>query len=385
MRYWLIVVAAAGLPLSRSICQAAPSPAPTPVWTLVEDLRIGGADTGSKSFSDIRGAVATKAGTIFVLDYKAQKIRVFDDKGAFLRVAADSGSGPGDILAGNGLAVGPDDAVWVNDPRNHRFSLYRPNGQFLRQIPNASPSSTPVWQGVIDQTGRAIDLPITVVTTRSDPATGLPIAQSGVRFIHPDGKADSVSYPICDETGSALSPFFQFQRADGQGNMIRAIPFLPKQLVVLTRQGRAWCTPSSSYRLMTGLVGGPLKEVVNLDMPPIPIPPELRQQAVDRVDSIVKSYGPLMAGGNTDMIPRNEPFIASLHADDEGRVWVRRTNASDALPFFDVFDATGHVVAAVHGVGLIGAQVFIAGNELLTVSRSVTGAQVVVRYHINRP
>jgi hypothetical protein len=384
MKVWLVVAAAVALPVCRSASQVGATAPSAPIWSLSEDLRVGGGDNTASHFDDVRGIVATKNGTIFILDYRAQQIRVFDAKGGFVRLAADSGTGPGSIVSGNGLAVGPDDIVWVNDPRNHRFSLYAANGQFVRQIPNPTPTSTPVWEGVIDQSGRAIDLPVTIITTRADPETHLPITESGIRLVHPDGKADTLSYPNCQTADAVTTPFFQFQRADGSGGMVRAIPFLSKQLVVATPSDMVWCTPSSVYRLMTGPTGGALKEVVQVDMTPVPIPADLRQQAVDRVDSIVKAYGPLL-GGSTEMIPRNTPVIASVNVDDQQHVWVRRTNMPEDAPLFDVFDPTGRLIASVHGAGAIGAQVFIAGDELLTLGRNATGEQIVIRYHITRP
>src|SRR4051812_13568191 len=93
-----LAIGPAGLSAQTAIPAPLPSaPKTAPVWTLTEDLRIGGAATGPASFSDVRGIAFTKAGTIFALDYKAQELRVYDAKGALIRIAAHPGTGPGEL------------------------------------------------------------------------------------------------------------------------------------------------------------------------------------------------------------------------------------------------------------------------------------------------
>ena len=117
-RVWLAPLLIAGASeISAQSTHLAQFPA---TWTLSEELRLED-DDAEKSFGEIRGVVATRRGTIFVLDYRAQEIRVFDWSGKFLRLAARRGNGPGEIDNANGLIVGPDDVVWTNDPGNKRW------------------------------------------------------------------------------------------------------------------------------------------------------------------------------------------------------------------------------------------------------------------------
>src|SRR5687768_3298995 len=118
-RIWLAALLIAGA--SEVSAQSARPPQFPATWTLSEELRLED-DDAEKSFGEIRGVVATRGGTIFVLDYRAQEIRVFDSGGKFVRLAARRGNGPGEITDANGLIVGPDDVVWTNDPRNGRWS-----------------------------------------------------------------------------------------------------------------------------------------------------------------------------------------------------------------------------------------------------------------------
>ena len=84
------------------------------------------------------------------------------------------------------------------------------------------------------------------------------------------------------------------------------------------------------------------------------------------------------------MIPRSKPVIAGIFADDQGRVWVRRTGTPVERPEFEVFDAAGRPVARVRAPGKVGSQVFVIGILLYTVVLDEFDVASVVRYRINR-
>ena len=75
-------------------------------WSLVENLRIGSEEDGPYLFTQIRGVAVGERGSIFVLEYRAQEIRLFDNQGKFVKRVARSGSGPGEIKNANGLLAG---------------------------------------------------------------------------------------------------------------------------------------------------------------------------------------------------------------------------------------------------------------------------------------
>ena len=105
----LLALCVTAAPNTTSAQSVASRPAPT--WRLVEDLRIGDDADGPAQFGEIRGLVSTKAGSIFVLDYKAMELRVFDARGKFVRLAARRAHGPGETEGPNGIAIGNDDVV----------------------------------------------------------------------------------------------------------------------------------------------------------------------------------------------------------------------------------------------------------------------------------
>src|SRR5690348_1053195 len=70
-------------------------------WTLVEELRIGAAETDATTFADVRGIAVATNGQIYVLEYRTQEIRAFDAKGKFIKNIARRGGGPGEISNAN--------------------------------------------------------------------------------------------------------------------------------------------------------------------------------------------------------------------------------------------------------------------------------------------
>ena len=348
-------------------------------WRLVEDLRIGGADEGPKSFTEIRGIVATKAGTIFILDFKELELRVFDSKGTFLRVATRKGRGPGEILFPNGLAIGDDDVVVVSDPGNGRFSFYSPDGRFIRQVAIPITGYGDYWYGVIDHQGRVVDLPVRVAAGGVNPKTGWPETTDHIRRIRSDGKADTVQFPRC----APDAPLLVYRLPSGRTTST-PVPYSPDEKTVVTRLGTVWCTPSGDYRLFAGPIGGPVKEVVHKTVTPIPVSGADRRNAINGLARFTGSMGGKLISGDPSAIPRARAVITQLFADDQGRAWVRRTGMPDVTTAFDVFDATGREVAEIRSPAGVGKLAFVSGDMLITVLANADNIPVVVRYRIER-
>jgi hypothetical protein len=137
-----------------------------PRWRLVEDQRIGGADTGAASFNQIRDLAAGARGQIYVLDVQVQEIRLFDASGRFVRLVGRAGSGPGEYREPNGIRVAPDGSLWVNDHRNARFTVFTADGAYAKQVTVPPWGYGWRWDGVIDTQGRVLE---TIPFARPEP------------------------------------------------------------------------------------------------------------------------------------------------------------------------------------------------------------------------
>jgi hypothetical protein len=86
-------------------------------WTLERLFVLGGEEEGPESFYQLYpGMVGTdRAGRIYVLDYNAHHVVVFDSTGAFVRTLGGNGGGPGEVKEPGALSVTPDGAVTIFD------------------------------------------------------------------------------------------------------------------------------------------------------------------------------------------------------------------------------------------------------------------------------
>ena len=59
-------------------------------------------------------------------DYWNDRIQVFDPQGRFLRKWGSEGSGEGEFIRPQGLAIDSDGDVYVSDQGNHRILVFKP-------------------------------------------------------------------------------------------------------------------------------------------------------------------------------------------------------------------------------------------------------------------
>ncbi len=81
-----------------------------------------------------RVVIADKKGDIYVSDQKlfGSRIQVFSNDGKFLRMFADKGTGPGEILRAHGLDFDSQDRLFVIDVDNMRVNIYTHEGEFIK-------------------------------------------------------------------------------------------------------------------------------------------------------------------------------------------------------------------------------------------------------------
>jgi hypothetical protein len=306
-------------------------------------------------------------------------IRLFDARGNFVKQVARDGAGPGEIRNANGMAVGSNDVVWVNDPANSRFSLFNSDGSFKEQIRIPITSYGYTWDGVVDDRGRAIDR----ISIRSAPgrAGGASPAQTKYRIIAPAGQVDTIDAPSCPARVPPPSPAYLRFGSETE-YAVSPLPFLPQGQIVHTPAGVVWCTAAAEYSLSSGRIGQPVKEVVNRTVAPLPVSDQERKASLRHIDSLTQKYGK-MTVGDPSLMPRTKPVIASLHGDAHGRAWVRQTSTSQANPAFDVFDADGKLVARVTSGGKVdGHLTWITDTHVFTVVLDDDDIPSVVRYRI---
>ena len=106
---------------------------PKPIWTLRENLVIGGAGAQADMFSQIAGVQVDDQGRIYVLDSQDCLIRVFDAAGNLTRSFGRKGKGPGEFEYPMGMSVSGQ-TLSVFDMGNRRISRFGLDGGSVGEI-----------------------------------------------------------------------------------------------------------------------------------------------------------------------------------------------------------------------------------------------------------
>lgn len=87
--------------------------------------------------------IAIDDGETFVTDTGNERVQVFASDGTFLRAFGGYGSEPGQLIEPVGIAVGPNDLVYVADSGNERLSIFDKSGEPVAQVPIPSWENQP--------------------------------------------------------------------------------------------------------------------------------------------------------------------------------------------------------------------------------------------------
>jgi uncharacterized membrane protein YgcG len=85
-------------------------------------------------FGIVAGVAFDAAENLYVLDRQSARVMVYDRTGRFLRQIGREGQGPGELMVPLSLAIAGDGTVIVSDIGRRGYSLFRPDGTFLRNV-----------------------------------------------------------------------------------------------------------------------------------------------------------------------------------------------------------------------------------------------------------
>lgn len=86
--------------------------------------------SGDGLFETPTGIAVDRSGHVYVTDWAANNVQVFDSEGAFIRQMGEPGEGPGELMRPADLDIAPDGRVWVADRDNNRLAIFEPDGSY---------------------------------------------------------------------------------------------------------------------------------------------------------------------------------------------------------------------------------------------------------------
>ena len=306
---------------------------PGEAWRVIEDLRIGNAmSDGPDLFGGIYSFDVDGWGRIFVLDDQAQKVRIFDSEGAFVRKVGRRGEGPGEFTQAGSVDLSRNGEIWVMGMVQGRVSIFDTAGSYLREERTQTGIMIQKpYRGGFDPMGR-----YNVVLPSGN-------MRRIARFDQSFTPIDTVPWP--ENPVPVKSEYFT--RADG-GNTRRAvIPFQGRMVWRFSPAGGVWTLLTGRYEFAEMTTGGEVLRRVTKDHQSVPVTDEEREEAVKDLEWFTSRGGKI----DRSKFPKSKPAAASFFIDDEGNLWVERrvagSGGDDEGRLFDLFDAEGRYLGAL--------------------------------------
>jgi len=342
-------------------------------WRLRTAVTIGRSEgDGPDVFGRVQDIAADERGQVFVLDFIAQQVRVFDSLGRHLRTFAGPGAGPGELSYPLGL-VYRNGKIWLNDPTAARYSVYDANGDYLTSYRRRITSYGPLWYGGVDSAGRLYDMAVTFGPHSREP--GLQETHFESFVLRTDTGGEQVdSIPLPWHGGQ----FYRTRLGSTSG-----IPFQGQFLWTVDAGGHVWSAFTDAYRICQFGTGTDTLLLVEREYEPLPVTSAERAHVITGLERWMDRWG--RADLDYSVIPSVHPAIENFDLDDAGNLWVRPVTTAETVSF-DIFDTTGQLIATATADRKIypPRPVRISGNSAWFVISDSLDVDHVVRAVIER-
>lgn len=345
---------------------------------LVEEFRIGSVDGPVESqFGLIHCVAVLRDGSVAVFDGSVPALRLFDSAGRHVRTLGRDGAGPGEYRNQClGLAVHPDGALMLYDPRNARLNRYAPDGSILPSWP--APAGLFAQHNLrVDSTGYTY---VKVLLEQPQPGTEWKIGEA--RLDRTGSIRDTVPPPaIPGDTGEAI--------------------YAPRKHWAWTRSGARVSGYGGEYLLIVTMPGRRPVQIERVT-PRIRLDPAERRNHQEVTDSRLRAPNVVRSGRSTT-VPPVKPYFRDLLTDADERIWVQLHTPGQPFdpppqpqrpgmpavplirwrerPLFDVFQLDGTYLGQVT---LPGQTWFreARGDRLWAMQMGEDGEQYIVRYRM---
>ena len=307
---------------------------------LTENLSINNSSESNEFlFEKISEVAVNQAGDIYVLDYQAKDVKVFDNQGNYIRTIGGPGEGPGEFIIPRFIICSKQDQFIVGDM--NRISYFSLDGEFQ------SSESTKGRLMISD-----VDSHGNIIATEIVPdkmVYELKIFDQKFNYITSFG---SSPLPDFAQTGK-VNPFFSVIRSDVVNG---------DQVVT----GYA----DEGYILNVYDSAGQLQRKIEKEYSSI----EITQNDIDEGMKRFSSRPDEEYKG-----PKIFPPFRRIIADDEGRIWVYTFEKAHegGKSIFEVFDKEGKFIFRI---AIKTRPLVIKNNQIYTIEEDDKGYEQVKRY-----
>ena len=323
---------------------------------LVEELAVGGGGNLDESLSQVSTFVVDGEGGIFALDFKEQKIKVFDKSGKFLRQIGKPGQGPGELGMASGIQLLADGTLVVEDATNRRLAYFKPSGEFIKNI--STSDKLALVNILMDGKGNAIGREMGVTEGNAKMFFEIKKFDSGFK---PLFTLDKIEFPVpIPGSGTKINIL----------DMISAYQFSPAGSIYYGR--------NADYEIRVYSPEGKLVRRILKEYDRVKVTQADIDEMLERMPNLAPGVNVKDMFTFPEVFPPYQVFVL----DDQGRLFVRTFTKGKAKGeyLFDVFDADGVFFAQF--ISKADLRVFKAGKAY-GIEETDDGYQVIKRYAVS--
>lgn len=290
-------------------------------FSLQEELVIGQSDDPEKSFSQVTALAVDDRGTVFALDFKDQKIKVFDRTGKYLYSIGKPGQGPGELGMATGLQLSHDGLLLVEDATNRRLNVFRPTGEFIKSL--SFSDKLGLVNIMMDRQGNIIGREVG-------------IEQDKAKMFYEIKKYNPEFKPLftLDKIEFLLS-------IPGSGNKINILEMT--SIYQIGPEGQIYYGRNLTYEIKIFSPEGKHLKTVSRDYDRIKLTQQDIDEMMERVPDVASGISLKDMYSFPDFFPPFQNFIL----DEQGRIYVRTymKGKNKGEYWIDVFDPEGRFIA----------------------------------------
>ncbi|HET9066919.1 MAG TPA: 6-bladed beta-propeller [Gemmatimonadales bacterium] len=315
--------------------------------TLIPLFTIGKyVDDSSEIFGHLFDVDVSPDRRIYALDVRPTEVMVFDSAGKRIGTVGRRGEGPGEFSRTNGIHLGPDGTLWVNDNGKRMVLAIDPDGTERVRVPELTTRTGLAWDVVIDTAGVLWELKNRQVSGGST---------MGINGLH-ERELDRQFFSLDPASGArdsiAVGPWTarEYGVSFNQGNnqILTELPFRGPELAVMDRHRRIWVARSDDYTLFRLDIAGDTTLSLNIVEAGLPILPGELAAWKERWAGL-EPEAPGITAGMMDHMPATKALVMQLFVDDHERLWVRRVVDQKQSARWDVFAPDGAFLATLRG------------------------------------
>jgi hypothetical protein len=315
------------------------------VFGLEEELSIGEAEGREEyMFLEVQSIAADDEERIYVLDYKANCVKIYGRNGEFIKKFGREGRGPGEFYLTRTIIITKESEIMVQGL--YSLSFFSLEGEFKESISSAKER---LFAINIDSEGNIIGLGI--VRDEENPRYDLRKFDPKLNYLY------SLDFsPLPDSMRDGFNPFFPVLRW------------------TLINGNQVVCGYMKEYELKMFDAKGNLVRKILKDYVPIKVTQEDVEESLEG-EELPPQLKERMA------VPEYHCPFRWLISDEEGRIFVltyERVSEGEGY-YYDVFDAEGKYIAKV---ALKTRPLLFKNNKLYTVEEDEEGYQYVKRYKV---